>query len=101
MKAKDYAERYKSDPTDAELVSVALDMLAEIKTMVTARHAKYDSALYPIINEINDKWHVFVRLSGISEIYHDGFENILRLKIPEVHQAWILWKKSPYAVYRR
>jgi hypothetical protein len=100
MKAKEYADRYKANPTDLELVRIARDMILEIKTLMEQRHAKYDSALFPIIDEINDKWRAFVRISD-QGFLEDGFKNYLGHELPEVCQAWLDYKKQPYRFFAR
>jgi len=88
MKASEYAERYKANPTDKALVEVAMDMLIESKKFIEQRNAKTDAAVYAILDELNSKYRAFVRLVGDETILLDGFERFVALKMEFVVDGW-------------
>jgi len=85
MKAKEYAERYKSEgKTQDALVKVCKDIFCEFKPIAEARHVKLDSSGLSIIRELDDKWRAFVRLSGDGHINPNGFIDFCIYRMPEL-----------------
>ena len=77
MKAKEYANKYKENPSDEVLGKIAIDMLVEIKTISELRHAKSGEALISILNEMINKWRAFALLVkdiGEHHVREDGLK---------------------------
>ena len=85
MKAKEYYERYKKNPTKEEVESILIDMLIEIKEIAEKRRVQRKSALFAVVKEIEDKWKAFVRLTKDNRIRTDGFRNVLKKLMPEIY----------------
>ena len=82
MKAKEYAEKYKSDPTLEKLAEIAMEFIFEIKKIAEVRHVKIDIGMIAILKEIIDKWHAFVRLTGDPRIKKEGLKNLILKEFP-------------------
>lgn len=92
MKAKEYAARYLADPTDETLGKVAYDMLMEIEQMGRQRGVKLDAGFFAILNEIDNKWRAFVRLTNVGYLRPDGFEQLIKEKMNFAYAAWINYR---------
>jgi len=67
MKAKDYAQRYKTNPTDETLIDIVQEMIMETKTLAEQRKITTESAMIAIIRQQDEKWKAFCRLcSGVN-----------------------------------
>ena len=88
MKAKEYAERYKANPTDKELMRVAFDLLMETKELAEQRHVSTNAGLFGVIDEIANKWRAFVRLVNDPNLRTDGFELLIKQRFPWVYDPW-------------
>lgn len=69
MKAKEYYEKYKTGLVSADdktylpaACGIITELLGETKTVMAARHVKYDKGLIPILREQNDKYKAIVRM---------------------------------------
>lgn len=92
MKAKAYAKRYKRLPTDNTLKEIILDFMSECDDLVKRQSVKTDEAATTVLDEQNQKWKTFARIinkeARVTIIREDGFEQVLRDRIPELYQAW-------------
>jgi len=89
VKAKEYAARYRDNPTVDELRKIAFDFLMESKALIETRHAKRNEAIFSIFTELENKWRVFVSLSGDETIRPDGFERLVQKEFPFVYYYWL------------
>jgi hypothetical protein len=88
MKAKEYAERYRTakSPND-ELVEIARDFILEIKTIAEQRKAKKDMAIVKIVREQEQKWEAFCRHVNDPNVRTDGFMRLFKAQLPELAAA--------------
>jgi len=93
MKASEYAAQYKSDPTPEKLGRVCIDMFLETKTLIEKRKAKTNAAAFATLNEAEQKWRAFVSLVGEEDIRPDGFIRFVKIKMPEIYQGWIDYRR--------
>ena len=82
MKAKEYAEKYKANPTPQCLGRIAVEMLVEVKGIAESRHAKSDDALISILNEVINKWRAFAKIVGDESISTDGLKQLIVKDFP-------------------
>ncbi len=80
MKAKQYVEQYKYNPTVETLQKIAFDMIIETKDIMGKRHAKTDEAMISVIKETILKWKAFVNLVGDKGIREDGLKDLILKK---------------------
>lgn len=85
MKAREYAEQYKSNPGTDSLIAIAEAFAVEVKTIGERRHVACDDAVIAILNEQDRKWKAFARLVGVRD---DGFEGFIRITMPKIYMAW-------------
>lgn len=89
-RAKEYAKRYRDEPTDETMVEIAVAFLAEVAELAKTRLGKHPSygAVRATFDEQDRKWRTFAEnFPGI--IRPDGFELLLKKREPE---AYILWR---------
>lgn len=88
MKAKEYSERFNSNPTATVLAEIWCDFDKETTAIVRARGVKRDSAFKAVLNEMDLKWQAFARLTN-GAIRPDGYRIIMRKLHPETAAfAW-------------
>lgn len=92
MRAKEYAEIYKQD--NSMLSKIAIDFLFEGRDLMKKRNVKTNSAALAILNELDDKWKAFVRLTNDPSIRHDGFRLLLKEDMPLVYEHWMNYRKQ-------
>jgi len=93
VKAKEYAEKYKANPTPQTLVEIAKEMVFEIEEIYKIRHGKSDEALIAVFDEQERKWQAFVQLVDDPNVRRDGFKRFCQKHFPEVFEAKELLKK--------
>lgn len=101
MKAKEYAERYLTDPTEDNLVMVVRDMICEVKVIAKQRNTKSDAGVVPIFDELSKKWKAFVRIVGDETINEDGFKDAVKFYMPDVYNLWVCFKERSRLVNMR
>ena len=89
MKAKDYYEIYKNNPTSKELIGVAWAMFLESKTLIEDRKCKTNSAIFAVMDEIIAKWKAFGVLTKDEGINPNGMESLYASKMSEI---WLQYK---------
>lgn len=94
MKAKEYAEFYKENPTPERLKGIIKDFMAQLVPLAEQRHAQTTAAFCAILNELDDKWRAFVRLVGDENIRPDGFERLIEKTGPTQYQVWVDYRKQ-------
>lgn len=82
MKAKDYAEKYKANPTLQCTGEIAVAMLVEVGEIAKVRHATTNEALIAILNEMINKWRAFAKLTGDKTIREDGLKRFIIKDFP-------------------
>lgn len=91
-RAKEYADRYIADPSMSELSEIAKEFIKEFTELAATRGTKSPGALYSVINELNKKWIAFAdrvnKELKVSAIKPDGFEQLIRIKLPDLYQYW-------------
>jgi hypothetical protein len=85
MKAKDYAEKYKIDPSVKTLLEIWLSMYKEIGSITRERNASSNDAINTIYDEQCRKWKAFARLTD--DVKEDGFEGAMKEYAPEFYEA--------------
>lgn len=97
MKAKEYAKQFAKQfldesPSEA-IVEMGTQFYTEIFTLIESRKAKSDSAVFAVLNELNQKWKAVARIVNKVKILMlpEGFEYIIEEFMPEV---WSKWEKS-------
>ncbi|MDI6808284.1 MAG: hypothetical protein QME66_04785 [Candidatus Eisenbacteria bacterium] len=80
MKAKEYAEEYKKDPSPDRLKKILGEFLVEVKTIAQQRQVKRTGAFVSVLNEVSDKYRAFAVSAG-DGIRPDGFERALVVSI--------------------
>ena len=93
-KAKEYAQKYKANPTNQTLVEILKEMVIETKEIYNMRHARSDEALIAIFNEQDGKWRSFVSLTGDPSIRRDGLKEFCQKHFPEIYVTKELLKKG-------
>jgi len=93
MKASDYVSGFKTKGSTVHaLCDVANAMMDEVIAIQKARNARSNEAIFSILNEISLKWKSFVRQAGLLDdgtaIRPDGFDNVVKLKLPGVYVYW-------------
>jgi hypothetical protein len=88
MKAKDYARRYKENPNLDVLSEIVSEFCAEAERLIEERHAQYDSAIFAIFDELDEKYRAFVRETGDENLRPDGFSNVIRTEFPFISMGW-------------
>jgi len=86
MKAKDYAQRFKDDPTDETLMEIAHDSFREVKEIGEMRHVQYDIGFLSILDEQDRKWRAFARMCP--EINPLGFRTLVFKQFPFLVARW-------------
>ena len=95
MKAKEYAERYKTcQDHNKELGKIAFEFLMETKTLMEQRHARSNAAMFAILSEIDAKWRAFTRLAEDPDIRADGFRLLVQRRFPDVYPYWIAYREG-------
>jgi hypothetical protein len=89
MKAKEYAAQYKANPTNEELARIAVAMFVESKTLIEQRHISTYSGLFAILDEIDNKWRCFVRLTDDLSLKSDGFKDLLKFEMSFAYYPWM------------
>ena len=92
MKAREYAEDYKANPSLQKLGEIVSKIFLEIEGIAKIRHVKNDEAILSILTEQDQKWRTFVQLVGDSNINPAGFENFIKKRLPEAFDKWQAWK---------
>ena len=82
MKAKEYAENYKLNPTPENLSEIAFDMIIETKDIFEKRHARTDEAMFAVIKETIMKWEAFVKLVNDKSIRKEGLKDLILKEFP-------------------
>ena len=80
MKAKEYAEKYKVDPTDQTIGKIAIEMLLEVKIIAESRHAQTSESLISILKEQINKWRAFAKIVehiGENKVREDGLKRLI------------------------
>ena len=102
MTANQYAKLYKANPNIESLVDIINDLFKQLdankdkKVRIKSPFQK-KAVLVPvwpfrILNELEQKWEEFVKLSGNSNLHNDGFELAVKMKLPVIYGAWIIVK---------
>jgi len=91
MKAKDYAARYNSDPTDKVLVDIAVDFHKETADLLVARGVESIEGFMAVLREVDDKWQAFAGRCGGKVNIH-GFRVTMHTIYPEA--AMVAWPKK-------
>ena len=85
MKAKEYAERYKSEGmTDESLIKVCHDMFCEFKEIADKRQVQTNEGAYAIFKELSQKWRAFA--NQFDHVNKKGFELYVETLTPELYQ---------------
>jgi len=87
MRAKEYAGRYKNNPTDDELGKIVIEFMHEIKLLADSRHSHAEPVIKSIVYEQDKKWRAFAREVGNDHIKPTGFMDLLKHKFPEIAAA--------------
>lgn len=94
MKAKEYAVMYFEAENKYQVSEKIMVMfIMEIKTLIEARNAKYDRALIPICNELDNKWRKFASIVNANYpaapvFKYTGFQNVVKSAMPELYELW-------------
>lgn len=89
MKAKEYAEKYNTAKDKTEcLTEILTSFYKELMFLIKTRNAKRNSAIFAILDELNQKWFAFVnRVEDRLDLY--GFKYLVKKIVPDVFDAWI------------
>lgn len=68
MKAKEYANAFKANPTKEFITKVLDEMTKEIVTISRDRHANSEAAIASVIREQDNKWRTFCDLIDMPEL---------------------------------
>lgn len=95
MKAKEYVERFKAQGSTIEAAGkVAYHMFLESWSLMKSRGVRSNDGMVGVLNEMADKWKSFVRQAGPlcdgGNLDPRGFESVVRQRMPEIYQAWVL-----------
>ncbi len=86
MKAKEYAKLFNENRSVDTLVNISTQFVKECIDLINLRNAKTNSAIVSVFEEQDKKWRAFARL--IEGVKPDGFEQIVKLQLPEIHKVW-------------
>lgn len=86
MKAREYVEKYKANPTPQTLGEIVKEMVFEIEEIAKMRHARSNEAFISIFEEQDRKWRAFVRMVNDPNIRPDGFMKFCQMYFPEVFE---------------
>lgn len=88
MKAKEYAEKYNIAKDKTECLSEILtSFYREFIDLVKSRNARRDSAIFGILDELDQKWNAFVKRVEY-KLDPDGFEYLINKLFPDVFVKW-------------
>ena len=88
MKAKEYADRYNSGPTDKTLVEIACEFDQETASLLKKRGIERNDGFLSVLREMDDKWKAFARRCG-GNVNEDGYRIVMRQLHPETAAfAW-------------
>jgi hypothetical protein len=85
MKAKEYAKRFKDNPTDEVLKNIFFDFVGEITTMANQRNITTNAGLKGVVIELDKKWVAFAKEVGGGIIKPDGFTDLVKLKFGDIY----------------
>ena len=93
MKAKEYAEKFLKNPTSKTVGEIGNAFLQEIGTLQKQRKAQSNGACFAILNELEQKWKAFVRLTTTAfktgkAFPDEGFAKLVEMGLPELYKAW-------------
>lgn len=95
MKAKEYFEKLNlADNKDQELVNISRLFINELIDLKKKRNIKYDHALIPILNELDNKWRKFAFMynekntNSDFSVKYSGFKSIINLYFSKVYDYW-------------
>jgi len=98
MKAKEYSKQFLLNPGSEQLAKIAVQFLDEVKELTQKRNAKTDSAVFSIVNELDNKWRAFAdqvnKEAGKELINHLGFQFLLTNNYPDVCGDWIKYNTN-------
>jgi hypothetical protein len=86
MRAKDYARKYRADPTSETLIAIGSDFIQDTGRIIEARRCKTDRAVLAVFSEQNQKWIAFSRL--IEGIRPDGYARVIQSEYPDIFPLW-------------
>lgn len=99
-KISEYVEQFEEAEDKVEITcKIAVAFIIEVKTEIKERHAKRDEACFSIFEEQNKRWKAFANKVG-SGVKENGFFDLLKHRLPEIHLLWEEYRKSRAAVYR-
>jgi len=85
-KAKEYADRYRANPSHQTMAGIASDFYKEVGDIARMRHASSDAAMASIFDEQDQKWKFMAHNLGCAP---DGFRLILREISPDIYDKWM------------
>lgn len=98
MKAKEYAEKYLADPTTKTVGEIGNAFLREMSDLSKQRKVSTNRGAIAILNELEQKWKAFVRLTDDKEtdegFLDEGFAQLVKIAKPEVYEAWKGFRKA-------
>lgn len=87
-KVAEFVETYrKASDKGKALTSICLELLSDVLELVRVRRAQSNSAMIGILEEVNTRWERFT--ADFPELRKDGFIEINRSRLPEVHSIWM------------
>jgi hypothetical protein len=92
MKAKEYAEMYKTTPTIETLGKIMGEFIRNTGDLTVGRRCQTADACYAVIDEQDNKWRAFARL--VPGVKPGGYLSMMKKELPE--DAWMF-----YYVHRR
>lgn len=89
MKAKEYAEIYKTDTSEPikKIGKVICKFMGEFKE-ISIKRGGSNGAACGVLDELSNKYRAFVRLADDSTLKPDGFDIFIKEKFPEIYAYW-------------
>lgn len=92
LKAMDYIERYKANPTPETLNSIMSDIVMEIP--VLQKDIGNDKTkFFGILNRQDEKWRAIVRRCGNKDVSQRAFESVIYKNMPGAYWEWKRYRK--------
>ena len=88
MKAKDYAELFKTDPGIPILGTILKKFVQEGKALAEIRHAHSNEAIFAIMTELSQKYKRYIALINYPGVREDAFERFWKGEAPNIYGAW-------------
>jgi len=91
MKAKDYAASFNGNPTDKNLVDIAVEFDQETAALLKKRGVENNDGFLAVLREMDDKWQAFARRCG-GNVNPEGYRIVMRQLHPET--AAFAWPRT-------